>query len=140
MELKLCKIPTIGTQSENQTLPTGNISLGSPNVFSIWALHCRSTNGQAIPGVNSKPEHIKQAVHHMLKRLRTDYIDLLYQHRVDPRVPIEDVAGVVADLNVKLSASEIQELTHALDTIKIQGKRLPDFVQAFSGVEAASKH
>ncbi|BCD46086.1 hypothetical protein NHP194003_11940 [Helicobacter suis] len=39
LELKLCKIPTIGTQSENQTLPTGNISLGSPNVFSIWALH-----------------------------------------------------------------------------------------------------
>ncbi|BCD46706.1 hypothetical protein NHP190020_17450 [Helicobacter suis] len=41
LELKLCKIPTIGTQSENQTLPTGNISLGSPNVFSIWALHFR---------------------------------------------------------------------------------------------------
>ncbi|WP_104685454.1 hypothetical protein [Helicobacter bizzozeronii] len=40
LELKLCKIPTIGTQSENQTLPTGNISLGSPNVFSIWVLHC----------------------------------------------------------------------------------------------------
>ncbi|EMH67463.1 hypothetical protein HMPREF1451_01149 [Helicobacter pylori HP260BFii] len=40
MELKLCKIPTIGTQSENQTLPTGNISLGSPIVFSVWALHC----------------------------------------------------------------------------------------------------
>ncbi|WQU09670.1 hypothetical protein KVE48_05220 [Helicobacter pylori] len=39
MELKLCKIPTIGTQSENQTLPTGNISLGSPIVFSGWALH-----------------------------------------------------------------------------------------------------
>ncbi|WP_309136249.1 hypothetical protein [Helicobacter pylori] len=40
LELKLCKIPTIGTQSENQTLPTGNISLGSPIVFSGWALHC----------------------------------------------------------------------------------------------------
>ncbi|MGL2820142.1 hypothetical protein ACQJ96_05305 [Helicobacter pylori] len=39
LELKLCKIPTIGTQSENQTLPTGNISLGSPIVFSVWALH-----------------------------------------------------------------------------------------------------
>ncbi|WP_237712912.1 hypothetical protein [Helicobacter pylori] len=39
MELKLCKIPTIGTQSENQTFPTGNISLGSPIVFSGWALH-----------------------------------------------------------------------------------------------------
>ncbi len=41
LELKLCKIPTIGTQSENQTLPTGNISLGSPIVFSGWALHER---------------------------------------------------------------------------------------------------
>ncbi|GAA7649890.1 hypothetical protein ckin60_06500 [Helicobacter pylori] len=39
LELKLCKIPTIGTQSENQTLPTGNISLGNPIVFSGWALH-----------------------------------------------------------------------------------------------------
>ncbi|NHB22449.1 hypothetical protein EXT01_08060 [Helicobacter pylori] len=39
LELKLCKIPTIGTQSENQTFPTGNISLGSPIVFSVWALH-----------------------------------------------------------------------------------------------------
>ncbi|WP_120906438.1 hypothetical protein [Helicobacter pylori] len=42
LELKLCKIPTIGTQSENQTLPTGNISLGSPIVFSTWALHTPS--------------------------------------------------------------------------------------------------
>ncbi|EMH26068.1 hypothetical protein HMPREF1419_00264 [Helicobacter pylori GAM263BFi] len=42
MEFKLCKIPTIGIQSENQTLPTGNISLGSPIVFSGWALHYRS--------------------------------------------------------------------------------------------------
>ncbi len=54
--------------------------------------------GKRSPGVNSKPEHIKQAVYYMLKRLRTDYIDLLYQHRVDPQVPIEDVAGVIADL------------------------------------------
>jgi len=49
-------------------------------------------------GLNSKPEHIKQAVDFMLKRLQTDYIDLLYQHRVDPEVPIEDVAGTMADL------------------------------------------
>src|SRR4051794_7934981 len=44
------------------------------------------------PGLNSKPEHIKQAVEGSLKRLRIDVIDLLYQHRVDPNVPIEDVA------------------------------------------------
>lgn len=49
-------------------------------------------------GLNSKPAHIKQAVDFMLKRLQTDYIDLLYQHRVDPEVPIEDVAGTMADL------------------------------------------
>ena len=45
------------------------------------------------PGLNSRPEHIKEAVEGSLKRLRVDVIDLLYQHRVDPDVPIEDVAG-----------------------------------------------
>lgn len=50
------------------------------------------------PGLKSRPEHIKLAVEGSLKRLRTDRIDLLYQHRVDPQVPIEDVAGAVADL------------------------------------------
>jgi aryl-alcohol dehydrogenase-like predicted oxidoreductase len=49
-------------------------------------------------GVNSKPEHIRAAVEGSLKRLRTDTIDLLYQHRVDPDVPIEDVAGTVKEL------------------------------------------
>ncbi|NHB23837.1 hypothetical protein EXS97_07265 [Helicobacter pylori] len=44
LELKLCKIPTIGTQSENQTLPTGNISLGNPIVFSGWVLHEMTLN------------------------------------------------------------------------------------------------
>jgi aryl-alcohol dehydrogenase-like predicted oxidoreductase len=49
-------------------------------------------------GVNSRPEHIKVATEGMLRRLRTDRIDLLYQHRVDPEVPIEGVAGTVKDL------------------------------------------
>lgn len=49
-------------------------------------------------GTNSKPEQIKKTVEGSLKRLRTDVIDLLYQHRVDPNVPIEDVAGTVKDL------------------------------------------
>jgi aryl-alcohol dehydrogenase-like predicted oxidoreductase len=49
-------------------------------------------------GLNSRPEHIKQAVEGSLTRLKTDVIDLLYQHRVDPNVPIEDVAGTVKDL------------------------------------------
>jgi aryl-alcohol dehydrogenase-like predicted oxidoreductase len=54
--------------------------------------------GQRRPGLNSRPEHIKLAVEGMLRRLRTDRIDLLYQHRVDPQVPIEDVAGAIKDL------------------------------------------
>lgn len=54
--------------------------------------------GERRPGLNSKPDHIKLVVEAMLKRLRTDRIDLLYQHRVDPDVPIEDVAGAVKDL------------------------------------------
>ncbi len=49
-------------------------------------------------GVNSKPDHIRAAVAGSLRRLKTDHIDLLYQHRVDPDVPMEDVAGVVKDL------------------------------------------
>ncbi len=51
-----------------------------------------------VPGLNSRPDHIKQAVEGSLKRLKMDVIDLLYQHRVDPNVPIEDVAGAVKDL------------------------------------------
>ena len=54
--------------------------------------------GERHPGLNSRPDHIKLAVEGMLKRLRTDRVDLLYQHRVDPAVPIEDVAGAVKDL------------------------------------------
>src|SRR5580704_1322132 len=49
-------------------------------------------------GVDSRPEHIKNVAHASLKRLKTDVIDLLYQHRVDPNVPMEDVAGAVKDL------------------------------------------
>jgi aryl-alcohol dehydrogenase-like predicted oxidoreductase len=52
----------------------------------------------AIVGLDSRPEHIREVVEASLKRLRTDRIDLLYQHRVDPAVPIEDVAGAVRDL------------------------------------------
>ncbi len=54
--------------------------------------------GERRPGLISRPDHVKQAVEGMLKRLRTDRIDLLYQHRVDPQVPIEDVAGAIKDL------------------------------------------
>ena len=57
-----------------------------------------SDNRPGAPGLNSHPEHIKQAVEGSLQRLKVDVIDLLYQHRVDPNVPIEDVAGAVKDL------------------------------------------
>src|SRR3989440_2395550 len=54
-------------------------------------------SGRSI-GVDSRPEHIKEVAEASLKRLRTNVIDLFYQHRVDPEVPIEDVAGAVKDL------------------------------------------
>jgi aryl-alcohol dehydrogenase-like predicted oxidoreductase len=57
-----------------------------------------SDNRPGAAGLNSRPEHIKQAVEGSLKRLKVDVIDLLYQHRVDPNVPIEDVAGAVKEL------------------------------------------
>lgn len=55
-------------------------------------------NGKPSEGLDSRPERIRLVVENSLKRLKTDYIDLLYQHRVDPNVPIEDVAGTVKDL------------------------------------------
>jgi len=51
-----------------------------------------------LSGVDSRPEQIRRVTEASLRRLGTDYIDLLYQHRVDPNVPIEDVAGTVKDL------------------------------------------
>jgi aryl-alcohol dehydrogenase-like predicted oxidoreductase len=56
------------------------------------------TTGASSGGLNSRPEQIREAVEGSLKRLRIDCVDLLYQHRVDPAVPIEDVAGTVKDL------------------------------------------
>lgn len=57
-----------------------------------------STKSYEVIGLNSQPKYIKKSVEDSLKRLQTDYIDLLYQHRVDPNVPIEDVAGCVGEL------------------------------------------
>ena len=67
------------------------------NIFICSKFGFNIKNGQ-LAGLNSKPAHIKEVVEQSLKRLRTDHIDLLYQHRVDPNVPIEDVAGTVKDL------------------------------------------
>jgi aryl-alcohol dehydrogenase-like predicted oxidoreductase len=78
------------------------------------------STGEVGEGLNSQPEHIKLAVEGMLRRLRTDRIDLLYQHRVDPTVPIEDVVGAIKDLmregkvvNYGLSEPGIQTIRRA---------------------------
>ncbi|WP_238128880.1 aldo/keto reductase [Vibrio cincinnatiensis] len=81
--------------------------------------------GARLPGLNSRPEHIKIVVEGMLKRLKTDRIDLLYQHRVDPNVPIEDVAGAVKDLidEGKVLHWGLSEM--GLDTLRRAHKELP---------------
>lgn len=61
-----------------------------------WKIDLKAERGLA--GLDSQPEHIKEVAEASLKRLKTDVIDLFYQHRVDPSVPIEDVAGAVKDL------------------------------------------
>jgi aryl-alcohol dehydrogenase-like predicted oxidoreductase len=61
-----------------------------------WKIDPKAERGLA--GLDSRPEHIKQVAEGSLKRLKTEVIDLFYQHRVDPNVPIEDVAGAVKDL------------------------------------------
>lgn len=82
-------------------------------------------NGQ-MAGLNSRPDHIRSVVEQSLKRLRTNHIDLLYQHRVDPQVPIEEVAGTVKDLiregkvrNFGLSEASVENLrkAHAVQAV-----------------------
>ena len=81
--------------------------------------------GARLPGLNSKPEHIKKVVEGMLRRLKTDRIDLLYQHRVDPEVPIEDVAGAVKDLMKEGKILNWGLSEPGLQTIKRAHKELP---------------
>lgn len=69
-------------------------------------------------GVNSRPEHVRAAVEAMLKRLRTDRIDLLYQHRVDPAVPMEDVAGAVKALIAEGKVKHFGLSEAGLDSIR----------------------
>lgn len=63
-----------------------------------FGLRVSSDGKSRIDGLNSRPEHIREVAEASLVRLQTDYIDLFYQHRVDPEVPMEDVAGVIKDL------------------------------------------
>ena len=68
--------------------------------------------------LNSRPDHIREVVDQMLQRLRTDRIDLLYQHRVDPEVPIEDVAGTVRDLIAEGKVGHFGLSEASADTIR----------------------
>lgn len=81
-------------------------------------------------GLNSRPEHIKQAVEGSLKRLKTDVIDLLYQHRVDPEVPIEDVAGTVKEL---IEAGKVKHF--GLSEAGVQTIRRAHAVQAVTALQ-----
>jgi aryl-alcohol dehydrogenase-like predicted oxidoreductase len=75
------------------------------------------TTGERL-GLNSRPEHIKRTTDAMLRRLGTNHIDLLYQHRVDPNVPIEDVAGAVKDLIAAGKVCHFGLSEAAADTIR----------------------
>jgi aryl-alcohol dehydrogenase-like predicted oxidoreductase len=77
------------------------------------------------PGLNSRPEHIKRVVEGMLKRLKTDRVDLLYQHRVDPQVPIEDVAGAIKDLKAQGKVLHWGLCEMALNTLRRAHGELP---------------
>ena len=74
--------------------------------------------GKRGPGTNSRPEHIKAAAEACLKRLRTDHIDLFYQHRVDPDVPIEEVAGAVKELIAEGKVKHFGLSEAGVDTIR----------------------
>ena len=81
-------------------------------------------NGKSA-GVNSQPAHIRAAIEGSLQRLRTDYIDLYYQHRVDPNVPIEDVAGTVRDLIAAGKVRHFGMSEAGLDTVRRAHKVQP---------------
>jgi aryl-alcohol dehydrogenase-like predicted oxidoreductase len=90
-----------------------------------------SDNRPGAPGLNSHPEHIKKAVEGSLKRLKLDVIDLLYQHRVDPDVPIEDVAGAVKDL---IRAGKVKHF--GLSEAGVQTIRRAHAVQAVTALQS----
>ena len=87
--------------------------------------------GERRSGTNSRPEHIKLVAEGALKRLRTDHIDLLYQHRVDPQVPIEDVAGTVKNL---IAEGKVKHF--GLSEAGVQTIRRAHAVQAVSAVQS----
>jgi aryl-alcohol dehydrogenase-like predicted oxidoreductase len=82
-------------------------------------------------GLNSRPEHIKAVIDASLRRLQTDYIDLLYQHRVDPSVPIEDVAGTVREA---IGAGKVRHF--GLSEASVQTIRRAHAVQPLAAVQS----
>jgi aryl-alcohol dehydrogenase-like predicted oxidoreductase len=88
-------------------------------------------SGERRGGTNSRPEHIKAAAEGCLKRLRADHIDLLYQHRVDPQVPIEEVAGAVKDL---IAAGKVRHF--GLSEAGVQTIRRAHAVQPLTAVQS----
>jgi aryl-alcohol dehydrogenase-like predicted oxidoreductase len=90
-----------------------------------------NAHGRSAPGVDSRPETIKESVEGSLKRLRVQTIDLLYQHRVDPEVPIEDVAGAVKDL---IQAGKVKHF--GLSEASAQTIRRAHAVQAVTAVQS----
>lgn len=86
--------------------------------------------GKRLPGLNSNPEHIKIVVEGMLKRLQTDRIDLLYQHRVDPQVPIEDVVGTITEL-----MNEGKVLHYGLSEPGVQTVRRAHKIQPITAIQ-----
>jgi aryl-alcohol dehydrogenase-like predicted oxidoreductase len=95
-------------------------------------------------GVNSRPEHIREVAEAALTRLRVEVIDLFYQHRVDPTVPIEDVAGTVKDLiregkvnHFGLSEAGARTIrrAHAVQPVSaLQSERHPEHLQRTVGL------
>src|ERR1700743_818194 len=87
--------------------------------------------GKRGPGTNSRPEHIKTVADACLKRLRTDHIDIFYQHRVDPDVPIKEVAGAVKDL---IAAGKVKHF--GLSEAGVETIRKAHCVQPVTGVQS----
>ena len=81
-------------------------------------------------GLDSRPDHIREVAEASLRRLRTDHIDLYYQHRVDPAVPIEDVAGAVRDL---IAAGKVRHF--GMSEAAVQNVRRAHAVQPLSAVQ-----
>ena len=85
-------------------------------------------DGDSSTGLDSRPERIRAVAEAALKRLRTDRIDLFYQHRGDPNVPVEDVAGTVV-----LTAEDLRDIEQGLAGVAVQGDRYPAALAARVG-------